>query len=349
MKAALLEELEIIAVKEVETPKVGEWEMLIKVHSCAVCGSDIKIFHHGNPRVEYPQIVGHEVAGEVVEVGSQVESFKVGDRVALGADVPCGICEYCKSGLGNNCAINYAIGHQFPGGFAEYILLNETTVKYGPVNKIPDNLSYEEASVAEPLACCINGLELSRLQAGDTVVIIGAGSVGCLLLELSKTMGAAKVIMSQRSKNRLELVKEKFDADAYISSTEEDFVSRVMEETEGLGADVVITASPSWEAQEQAIEVVKNRGRVNLFGGLPKGSPKISIDSNIIHYKEAFVHGSHGSLPRQHKAALNLIAAGRVEAGKILTHRFSLDNIKEAYRSMEERQGLKAVVKPWEL
>ena len=345
MKAAVLEDLEKMVVKEVTTPQIGQGEILVRVRSCAVCGSDIRIYHRGNPRVKPPQIIGHEIAGEIVEVGSGVKKFKVGDRVALGADVPCGTCRFCRNGLGNNCPINYAIGYQFQGGFAEYIPLNELTVKYGPLHKIPGDLSFDEASLAEPLACCINGYELANLKLGDTVVVIGAGPVGLMLVELAKIMGADKVILSQRSRERLKLA-QRFSADVLISSSEENFVERVMEETGGEGADVVMVACANPSAQEEALKVVGHRGRVNFFGGLPPGSSKISIDSNLIHYKECFVLGSHGSVPRQHKLALNLLAEGRIKGKDFITHHFALDDIKEAFEVAEGHRGLKVVVNP---
>jgi len=345
MKAAVLEDLEKIVVKDVKTPEVKRGEILVRVRSCAVCGSDIRIYHRGNPRVKLPQIIGHEIAGEIVEVGEGVNNFKVGDRVALGADVPCGVCRFCRSGLGNNCPVNYAIGYQFQGGFAEYIPLNELTVKYGPLHPIPDGLSFEEASLAEPLACCINGCELANIKLGDTVVIIGAGPVGLMLVELAKNFGAGKVILSQRSKKRLEIARN-FSADVYISSSEEDCVGRVMEETDGEGADVVIVACANPVAQEEALKVVGHRGRVNFFGGLPPGSPKISIDSNLVHYKECFVLGSHGSVPRQHKLALEILAKRRIKGGDFITHHFTLDEIEEAFKVAEGHKGLKVIINP---
>ncbi|MBM3241369.1 zinc-binding dehydrogenase [Candidatus Poribacteria bacterium] len=344
MKAAVLEDLEKIVVKEVETPKVDEESLLLKVKACAVCGSDIRIYRYGNPRVKPPQIIGHEIAGEVVEVGKKVKKFNPGDRVAIGSDVPCGECSACQQGIGNNCLINYAMGYQFPGGFAEYVLINPLVIKYGPIHHIPDNLDFEEAALAEPLGCCINGLELADLRVGDTVVIIGGGPAGCLLSELSKCMGATKVILSQRSKNRLELIN--ISADVVISSTEEDFEKIVLDETNGEGADVVITACSSPDAQEQALNVIAHRGRINYFGGLPKGSRKISIDSNLIHYKECFVLGSHGSVPGHHRIALDLIASGAINVRKLITHRFPLDSILEAFRVVEKREAMKAVIFP---
>ncbi|OIN98093.1 L-threonine 3-dehydrogenase [Candidatus Desantisbacteria bacterium CG_4_10_14_0_8_um_filter_48_22] len=343
MKAAVLEELNKIVIKDIPKPVIEKGGMLVKVKACAVCGSDIRIFHYGNPRVKTPQVIGHEVAGDVVEAGAEVKAFSVGDRVAIGADVPCGSCVFCRNGMGNNCRINYAIGYQFQGGFAEYIPLNATTVKYGPVHKIPSGLSYEEAALAEPLACCINGLELSQVKLGDSVVVIGAGPIGCMLVIMAKVMGAKKVMIAQRSKKRLELARST-PADVVISTTEEDLVKRVMEETEGRGADVVMVACASPEAQEDAIRIVANRGRVNYFGGLPKGTRNISIDSNIIHYKEAYIHGSHGSIPRQHKTALDIIASGKIKIKDMISRRFPLDRTLDAFAAVENREGMKVIV-----
>ncbi len=345
MKAAVFEDIEKMTVKEIDTPKVTEDSLLLRVRSCAVCGSDIRIYHYGNPRVKPPQIIGHEIAGDVVEVGSKVKRFKVGDRVAIGADVPCGECSFCRDGIGNNCPINYAMGYQFQGGFAEYLLVDPLVINYGPIHKIPGGLSYDEAALAEPLACCINGLELAWVSLGDIVVIIGAGPVGCMMAELARNMGAKKVIVSQRSKTRLEMAKE-YNIDVLISTNEEDFTQRVLEETDGLGADVVITAASNLEAQMQAIPVVKRRGRINFFAGLPKGTPPLSLDTNTIHYKECYLFGSHGSTPRHHRMALELLASRRIEAKKFISHRFPLDQIMEAFNTVEKRQGMKVIVNP---
>ena len=342
MKAAILEALEKLVVKEVELPRIGKDEALLKVKACAVCGSDIRIFHHGNTRVKPPTIIGHEISGEIVEAGDEVKNFKKGDKVAIGADVPCGECFYCQNGMGNNCAINYAIGYQFSGGFSEYMVLNSLTLRHGPVHHLPKGLTFAEGALAEPLACCLNALELSHFRSGADVVIFGAGPIGCMLVELSKTLGAKKVIVTQRSEKRLKLAK-KFGADLAISSKDPGLISKILEETSG-GSDVVLTACPSVDAQAQAIQVVKNRGFVNLFGGLPKDAPKLCIESNIIHYKEIFVHGSHGSVPRHHKRALDLIASGKVKIKNYITHRFPLAHVNDAFAAAESKEGLKVIV-----
>lgn len=348
MKAALFFEPGRIEVQEVDTPQVSQpYEMLVRVKACAICGSDVRIYHHGNKRVKPPAILGHEIAGEVVGIGDRVTDFDVGARVAIGADVPCGVCDMCKQGLGNNCSINYAIGYQFSGGFAEYILLNETTVKYGPVHHVPDGLSDVAATLAEPLACCINGLELAQLKAGETVVVFGLGPVGCLLIETARHLGAGKIIAIQRSRPRLEMAKELgVPADRFICSQEEEPLELVMDETEGEGADVILTACASVDAQELAIKMIAHRARVNLFAGLPPGLRSVQLDSNLIHYKEAFVFGSHGCVPRHHDAALKMLTYGELSAERYITHEFSLDDIVEAIHTVERREALKAVIRP---
>lgn len=345
MKAAVLEALDKIVVKEVPTPQIDDNSVLVKIKACAVCGSDIRIFHHGNSRVNPPQILGHEMAGEVVEVGKNVTKFKKGDRVAIGADVPCGECVFCEAGIGNNCQINYAMGYQFAGGFAEYVLLNRIVVNYGPVHKIPDHVSYDEAALAEPLGCVLNALELSSIKLGDTVVIIGAGPIGCMIIGVAKKMGASKVILVQRSRPRLEMAK-KFGADLYICSSEEDSVARVLEETGGLGADVVITSNPSPEAQIDAINMAKNRARVNFFGGLPKDKSMVTLDTNIIHYKELFVHGAHGAMPIHHMKSVELIASGAINAKDYISHNFTLDDVVKAFETAEGHKGMRVIVNP---
>jgi L-iditol 2-dehydrogenase len=345
MKAAVLEGIDQLVVKEVPDYSVGPGEVLVRVKSCAVCGSDLRIKHFGNPRVKYPQIIGHEVAGEVVAVGPGVERFGIGDRVAVGADVPCGKCHWCQNGMGTNCAINYAVGYQFPGGFAEYILLNELTVIQQVVNHIPSSLSYDEASLAEPLACAINGLEMSQIAVGDTLCIIGAGPIGCMMIELGRHMGATNIIVIQRSQKRLDIAK-KFGADHYFLSDDPDLEAKVKGVTKGEGPDVIMITCASPDAQEQSLTLARHRARINFFGGLPSTARELNISSNLIHYKEVTVLGSHGSLPRHHKKALQIIEKDMVHTGQYITHRFPLDRIHEAFHAAESREGLKVVVNP---
>lgn len=345
MKAAVLTALGSLELQSVPTPEIDANGVLVKVRACAICGSDIRILHHGNSRVTPPQILGHEAAGEVVAVGENVTRVQIGDRVALGADVPCGECVFCEDGMGTNCQVNYAMGYQFAGSFAEYVMLNQTVVEYGPVHVIPAGVSYAEAALAEPLACVLNALERTPVRLGDDVVIIGAGPIGCMMIPVARLMGARKVIMVNRSRGRLRVARQ-FGADVVICSADEDSITRVKEETDGLGAHLVITANPSPSSHADALAMARNRGQVNLFGGLPAGS-RVELDTNLIHYKELLVSGAHGSLPRHHRQALELIASGRVPTKEFVSHRFSLDQIHEAFAITEDHTGLRVIVEPW--
>jgi L-iditol 2-dehydrogenase len=345
MKAAVLEELEKIVVREVEDPQIDDDSALLKVESVAVCGSDIRIFHHGNPRVKPPAIIGHETSGTIVKAGKNVRRVKEGDRVAVGADVPCGQCAWCRNGLGNNCAINYAIGYQIPGAFAEYMKLPRLVLEEGPVAPFSARLSFDAAALAEPLACVLNGLELAGMSLGKSIVLIGMGPIGCMMIDAARTMGAIKVICVELSPQRMEIAR-RYAADVYIDPRQEDVVARCRQETGGEGPDVVMTTCPSVDAHEQAIEMVAHRGCVNLFGGLGKDARPLSVLSNTIHYKECFVTGSHGCVPRHHELAVKLLEAGMVRTEPIITHRFPLDEIARAFETMQSQQGMKIIVHP---
>ncbi len=346
MKAMVVTELNKMEVQEVQMPVIDADGVLVKVHSCAICGSDIRIFHSGNSRVEFPAIIGHEIAGEVVEVGANVTKFKVGDRVAIGADVPCGECYFCEAGIGNNCQINYAMGYQFQGGFAQYLPLNRIVVNYGPVHKLPDHVSYDKGAMAEPLGCVLNALELTPVKLGDVAVVIGAGPIGCIMANVMKRMGAGKVILVQRSKKRLEIAKKVVNADVFVCSSEEDAVARVLEETNGLGADVIFTACPSPEAQKDAIMMAKNRAKINFFGGLPKDKEQVTLNTNVIHYKELFITGAHGAMPVHHQQAIDLIASGTIDVTPFISKTYALDDVEEAFAYAEGHEGMRIIVKP---
>lgn len=345
MLAAVLEDLGRLAVKEVAMPAVDDDSALLKVESVAICGSDLRILNHGNPRVTPPAIMGHEAAGIVVAAGKNVTRVKEGDHVAIGADVPCGQCRWCRNGLGNNCAINYAVGYQISGAFTQYMLLPRLLLEEGPVTPFNAKMGFDAAALAEPLACAINGLELAQLSLGKSLVIMGLGPIGCMMIDLARHMGASKIIATQRSKKRMAIARA-YGADVYIASEEEDVVARCREETGGEGPDVVMTTCGSVEAHEQAIEMVAHRGYVNLFGGLAKGTRALNVLSNTIHYKECFVTGSHGSTPRHHEMAVDLIERGQVRVAPIITHTFPLTQIHDAFKAMESREGMKVIVHP---
>ncbi|PIU51355.1 alcohol dehydrogenase [Candidatus Desantisbacteria bacterium CG07_land_8_20_14_0_80_39_15] len=350
MKAAVYLGKESIEVREVEKPEAKNGEVLVKVKSCAICGTDIRTYFHGHHAIKPPHILGHEVAGEIVEIGEDVEGYNIGEMVHMVTEVGCGKCRFCMSGRHNLCPDLRAMAYYYPGGFAEYILIPRQAVIQRNLIPIPDNLSFDEATLAEPLSCCINAQEYLNITFGNTVLIVGAGPIGCMHVELARLSGATKIILADISDERLEIGK-RFgrvgldNATLFINSGKEDLIKKVKEETNGDGADVIITACPSPEMQEQALQMVATRGRISFFGGLP-GGKTITIDSNIIHYKEISVFGAFASSAPQYKQALALLASGNIKGEDLITHRFPLGKIKEALEVAKSGKGLKVIVKP---
>ncbi len=347
MKAAVLEDTGRLTVKEVPTPECTADAILIRVDACAVCGTDIKALRHGHDMVKTPVIPGHELAGTIVEVGEDVHGYYDSERVTVAPTVPCGVCHYCREGHSTVCRNVMDIGSSCDGGFTEYLLVPPAAVRSAAVNKVPKGVSSAAAALTEPLACCLNAQQMLAVTAGDSVLVIGCGPIGCLNAMLARALGAGRIIMADIDDRRLQMA-EVARADAYVNSSEIDLKERVLAKTSDRGADVVIVACQSAEAQQQALDYVAPRGRVNFFGGLPKGSGKIAFDSNRLHYEELTLIGNHGSTADQNYRALQLIAGGHVDAERLITHRFPLTMIGEAYEAAETKVGLKVIVEPHE-
>lgn len=346
MKAAIFHAPGDLRVHEVPTPAVGPDELKIRVMACATCGTDAKIFHHGHPRLDPPQTIGHEIAGEINGIGSGVEGFSLGDRVQVIAAVPCEDCWACRAGRQGICPNQTSMGYQYAGGFAEEMIIPAQVLRAGGVNHIPDTLSFEEASVTEPLACALNAQRLVHVGPGDTVLVMGAGPIGCLHVRLARALGAEKVFLADINGGRLALSSSTVHPDRAIDMSTEDLEQVVKELTDGIGPSVVITAAPSGAAQEQAIGLVAPGGRVSFFGGLPKDKPLISVDSNVVHYRELILAGANGSSPAQNREALHLIAEGKVPVADLITHRMGLDQVAHAIEAVTSGEAIKVVILP---
>ncbi|KPJ59590.1 MAG: hypothetical protein AMS15_06845 [Planctomycetes bacterium DG_23] len=344
MKAAVLEEVGRLEIKDVDEPKCPPDGLLIKVAACAVCGTDVKVLHHGHRLLVPPRITGHEVTGTIVEVGEELRGYHVSRRVAVAPAVPCGKCYYCQRGIQGMCENLTAIGYHYDGGFAEYMAVPGVAVKNGCVSSVPPGVSFEEAALAEPLACCINAQELMEVSLGDVVVIMGAGPIGCLNAGLARARGAGRVILTDIRKERLKLAEKVADADLYLNLTGEELKERIFGETERRGADKVIVACSSARAQEESLGLVAKRGVVDFFGGLPKDDPYIKFNSNLLHYREFSVLGNHGSAPRHNVLALDLIAAGQIKVKGLITHCFNISDTLKGIRVTEAAEGLKVII-----
>jgi L-iditol 2-dehydrogenase len=317
--------------------------MMMKVRACSICGSDLKIYRHGHRLIVPPQTIGHEFAGEIVEIGQENQDWKIGDRITVVTSVPCLNCEACRRGYLNICDNLGGVGYTYAGGFAEYIRIPSSVLRAGNLIPLPDALSYVHACISEPLACVINAQELSRVAAGDTVTVIGTGPMGCMHLALAKARGAAKTIGIDISDVRLALAKTA-GADVCINSSETKVKERVLEETDGWGSDVVVVSASALEAAWSALDLVAKRGRLDLFAGVPIPSPQLPIDLNRIHYDEIFINGSTGSTRRQQANALALLTSGQVDPTKLITHIIDFARFSDALEVAMSGSALKVVM-----
>lgn len=345
MKAGILERIEHLVVNEMSDPKLERGSVILKVKVCSICGTDVRIYHHGHPRIELPQILGHEIAGEVEAVAGGVTNYRVGDRVTVTPRMACGECFYCLKGQPIYCQNSRSFGYQLPGGYAEYLLVPPRGVEFGVLNRVPSTLSFKEASLAEPLACCLRAQKTSRVISGDTVVVLGGGPVGIIHCRLAKVNDAGKVILVEKESRRLEQVNLS-SIDEIVDSTKSDPKVEITALTEGRGADVVIVACSSAQAQEESLSLVGRGGRINFFGGLPPGQSSILVDSNVIHYRQVSVQGSHGSTPQDNSEALDMLGRKVLEVGDLITHTFTLDSIEEAFFFAESKEGMHVAICP---
>ncbi len=343
MKAAVFLGPGRMEIREMPVPVPDRNEVTIKVEACAICGTDGRIYTHGQKNVTPPHVLGHEIAGTIAECGAGADKWRPGQKTTVVTSVGCGACRFCKDGLTNMCVKQRHIGYYYPGGFAQYVKVPAEAVQGGNILVAPDHLDFPEISLIEPLSCCVNGQEYLSIRDGEAVAIIGAGPIGCMHAELARAKGAGLVAMFDISPERLKLA-ERFKGVKTFDSGREDMVEKAFELTDGRGMDVIVVACSSGAAQEAALKMAATKARVSLFAGLPKDNPFIKFDANVVHYKEIGVFGAFASHRRQFEEAMEFIASGRVEAGKLVTHRVPLDKIVEGIEIAKSGKGLKVIV-----
>ncbi len=326
MKAAMLYGVKDLRIEDIDTPKVNHGEILVKVKAATTCGTDLKIYQRGYVEgvIKLPTVFGHEWAGEVAEVGEGVSFFKKGMRVRGGNSSPCLRCYMCQRGKFNLCEDMMWLW----GAYAEYIKVPQRIVMLN-TQEIPAHVAYEEAAIAEPLACVLHGVEEARIKLGDTVAIIGAGPIGLLHLLTVRKMGAGKIVISDTIDERLQLAR-KLGADETINAKQADTIDETKKITEGYGADVVIEAIGYPATWEQALRMVRKGGTVLEFGGCPPGT-EIKVGTEQLHYGETTVMGAFHTTPAHFKKALNLIASETINVKPLITSRMKLDDIKQAF------------------
>ncbi|NWF95067.1 MAG: zinc-binding dehydrogenase [Candidatus Thorarchaeota archaeon] len=343
MMAAMYYGIGDVRYEETDVPTIGDGEILVRVGTALTCGTDVKTYKRGHPLLirQTPALFGHEYAGTVEETRGDTKGLEPGMRVVATNSAPCGTCFFCKRNRPNLCQqLKETLVN---GAFAEFIRVPAPVVKWN-THRIPDSLSFRDAALTEPLACVVHGVEEAGIQLGDTVVVIGAGPIGQMLIMLAKKSGASTVIAADLSRLRRETAR-KAGADTVIDPAAEDVVQRVKDETSGYGADVVIEAVGLPTTWEQAIHMTRDAGTTVLFGGAASGT-KFQVDTERFHYGELTIKGVFHLTPRHVEQALRLIISREVNPDILISHEMPLESVNKALEIMASGESMKVAVIP---
>ncbi len=340
MRVAMYYNNKDIRIEEMPTPGIGPGELLVRIEASGICGSDVMEWY----RIKRaPLVLGHEIAGEVVEVGEGVDRYKKGDRVVASHHVPCNTCRYCLSGHHTVCDTLRRTNFD-PGGFAEYVRLPAINTDRG-VYPIPDEVSFEEATFTEPLACVLRAQRMAGLQPGETVLVIGSGIAGLLHIQLARTLGAGRVVATDISETRLQAATS-FGADAAVHASK-DIPAEVRRANAGWLADKVFICTGARSANLQALESVERGGTVLFFAPTDQGVT-LPISVNELFFRnDITLTTSYAGSPADHVTAMELIRAKRVKVNKKITHRLSLSETSKGFQLVAEAQeSIKVIVEP---
>ena len=340
MKAVILYGTRDIRVKEIEKPRIDSNDVLVRVKAAGICGSDVHVYKDAS-YLEMPQdaILGHEVSGEVSVVGSNVSKIKVGDRIVVEPLLSCGRCGFCAIGQYHLCKELKHIGWQWKGGFAEYV-----KVPQEKVFKLPESISYEKAALIDGFAVAVHAIQRVKLTVNDIVIILGAGTIGFSILQLVKINGVRKIGLVDLN-SKLLMIGKTLGADMIINPRENDLVDKVNELTHGVGADVVFEAvGGTASTLSDAVNIVKPGGSIGAVGSFAK-CPR--FDFTLFHKKEidllsVWSYAKWGTVP-EIKIALNLLAEGKIDGEPLITHKFPLNKIKEAFLAAENKEESGAI------
>jgi L-iditol 2-dehydrogenase len=343
MTAAVLYGKEQLQIETVDVPPIGPGDVLVRVRAALTCGTDVKVFRRGYHArmITPPALFGHELAGDIVAMGENVMGFKLGQRVMAANSAPCGQCFYCRRDQENLCS-DLLFNN---GAYAEYIRIPERIVRKN-LHLLPDHVGYQDAALAEPLACVLRGLEESNLRPGDTIAVIGMGPIGMMFVRLAKAMYGARVIAIGRRQPQLDRAA-RMGADELIVNTEgTDVVSAVKRMTEGRGADVVIEAVGMPELWQLATRLLRRGGVVNFFGGCASGT-EVHLDTHLLHYSELTCKASFHHTPALIRKALDAISRGYITAKDFVNGVEPLTNLLEVMQHLMSHNGhLKTAIIP---
>lgn len=341
MKAAILVKPGQLEIRKIPVPACPAGGVLVKIMACGICSADLKMISKGHRTLVYPRILGHEIAGIVAKSRSAL--FKEGDRVQVAPGLRCGRCIQCRRKSDNQCEQRQILGFNKDGGFADYLSIPIEGPLAGRLNLLPDKLSFSNAVLAEPLACCINAQDKIALQQEDTVLIIGAGPLGLLHTALACLQNVKNVWVAEIDAYR-RTVAHSLGADRVFDPAEENLFQALKDATASKRVDVIIFATSEVGLDEKFIKLLSPGGRVSFFSGTLPLYSKLQLDSNLIHYHELVLTGAYGCTADQNRRAVDLIASKNIPVQELISQRVVLDNIMQGLESTKSKKGLKSIV-----
>jgi len=328
-----------IRIEDLPKPEIGPDEILLKVMASGICGTDVVEWYR-LPKA--PRVLGHETTGIIDEAGEKVTKYKVGDRVFVSHHVPCNKCRYCQKDSHTACETLHTTNY-YPGGFSQYIRVPKINVETG-VYKLTPNMSYEEGTFIEPLACAVRGQRLANIHKDETILIIGSGMAGILHIQLAKLKGAQKIVAADINPDRLKLA-EKFGAD-HVIDAKDDLPQQLKELNDGIAADKVIVCTGAVKAALTALECV-DRGGTILYFAVPDPTTKIPIPITQFWRNETTIRTSYGAAPRDLEESLQILAQKQINVKDMITHRLDIREAAEGFRLVAEAgKSLKVIIEP---
>ena len=328
-----------VRIEPMPIPTITDDELLVKVKASGICGSDVMQWYREKTA---PRVLGHEIAGDIVKVGKNVESYTVGDRVFISHHVPCNNCRFCTNNQHTLCETLHSTNF-YPGGFAEYLKVPKINVKYGTF-LLPDDMTYDQAAFIEPLACVVRGLRTAGFKPNQSILVLGSGIAGLLQIKCAKALGAGTIIATDINEYRLELAK-RFGADATIHATE-DVAKQVKLHNDGLLADLVILCAGVASAVTQAFESV-NAGGTVLFFAMTKPGVEIPFHLFDIWKRQITIVSTYAAAPQDITEAMKLIQSKKVEVTDMISHRLALSEAAQGFHLVANAQdSLKVILKP---
>ncbi len=341
MRAGFLLEPGKIELREIPVPEPSQGEVIAKVHTALTCGTDLKTYRRGHPKVSLPSPFGHEFSGTISALGDGVDGFREGDNIMTVFTAPCGECYFCLRGEEHLC--NELKNSLMFGAYAEYIRIPKPIVSKNMFAK-PHSLSFRQAAMLEPLSCVVHGVDEAAVGKDDSVLVMGAGTIGLLFTAVLKTLNLRNLIVVARGEERIDLAK-KLGADHVINASSENVLERVMELTENVGVNILIESTGAREVWEDSVNYVSKNGKVILFGGLSKGA-KVTFDAERLHYDNIRLQGLFHYRRKDVEEAREFLVGDKVYLEPLITGEYPLGELKQAFKLLDDKKGIKYAILP---